>query len=166
MLLADASDERWHSLAHALRGHVPHASAYAYGGRHVGTCDVALAYQLREHSFRPSKRSNRAYAQPARTMPNIDYKHPGLGSSRNRRSNPLLQRGEGKRSAKRKTTRAEIYASYTSHPLRLAPVFLATSATILPATASISASVKVLSRGCKVTPIATDFLPSGMPLPS
>ncbi len=52
------------------------------------------------------------------------------------------------------------------YPLRLAPVFFATSATILPAAASISASVRVFSRGCKVTEMATDFMPSGMPLPS
>ena len=40
------------------------------------------------------------------------------------------------------------------------PVRLPTSATILAASASISASVMVLSRGCKVTAMAIDFLPS------
>ncbi len=46
------------------------------------------------------------------------------------------------------------------------PVRLPTSATILAASASISASVMVLSRGCKVTAIAIDFLPGSMPWPS
>ena len=49
---------------------------------------------------------------------------------------------------------------------KLPPVFLVTSATILAATASISWSVRVFSRGWIVTAIATDFLPSSMPLPS
>jgi hypothetical protein len=52
------------------------------------------------------------------------------------------------------------------HPLRLAPVSFVTSAMILPAARSISDSVRVFPRGCKVTEIATDFLPSAMPLPS
>ena len=46
------------------------------------------------------------------------------------------------------------------------PVRFATSATILAASASISASVMVLSRGCKVTAIAIDFFPGSMPVPS
>ena len=57
-------------------------------------------------------------------------------------------------------------ASSCLHPRKVAPVFLVTSATTLPITASISVSVKVFSRGCKVTLTATDFLPSGMPVPS
>jgi hypothetical protein len=56
--------------------------------------------------------------------------------------------------------------SQTFYPRRLAPVFLVTSAMILLLTASISASVKVFSRGCKVTAMATDFFPSGIFLPS
>src|SRR5271166_2905497 len=51
------------------------------------------------------------------------------------------------------------------HPRRVAPVFLETSATILAIAASISASVRVRSRGRKVTLIATDFVPSGSPMP-
>src|SRR5580704_17120262 len=51
------------------------------------------------------------------------------------------------------------------HPRKVAPVFFETSATILATAASISASVNVRSRGCKVTVIATDFAPSGRPLP-
>ena len=47
----------------------------------------------------------------------------------------------------------------------VAPVFLPTSATILATAASISASVSVRSRGCRVTAIATDFEPSGTPAP-
>ena len=43
------------------------------------------------------------------------------------------------------------------------PVAFCTAATIFAATASISASVSVLSRGCSVTSIASDFLPSGTP---
>ena len=46
------------------------------------------------------------------------------------------------------------------------PSFASTSAMILAATASISASVSVLSRGCRVTARAIDFLPAGMPVPS
>ena len=52
------------------------------------------------------------------------------------------------------------------HALNTPPVRLPTSATILAATASISWSVMVFSRGCKVTAIAIDFLPGSMPLPS
>jgi len=50
--------------------------------------------------------------------------------------------------------------------LRLAPVFLVTSAMILPASAlEISASVQgFVSRGCKVTDIATDFYAFRYPL--
>ncbi|KAF0127808.1 MAG: hypothetical protein FD152_2489 [Xanthobacteraceae bacterium] len=52
------------------------------------------------------------------------------------------------------------------YALSVPPVFLVTSATIFAATASISASVNVLSFGCSVTAIATDFFASSMPLPS
>ena len=52
-----------------------------------------------------------------------------------------------------------------SHPRSVAPVFFETSATILAIAASISASVSVRSRGCRVTLIAIDFAPSGRPLP-
>ena len=52
-----------------------------------------------------------------------------------------------------------------NYPLNDPPVFFVTSATILPATCSISTSVKVFSRGCKVTATPTDFLPCGMPAP-
>src|SRR5579883_763806 len=52
------------------------------------------------------------------------------------------------------------------HPRSVPPVFLTTSATSLAATASISSSVMVFSRGCMVTAIAIDFLASSMPLPS
>src|SRR5262245_5509377 len=51
-------------------------------------------------------------------------------------------------------------------PRSAPPVRLPTSATILAATASISGSVIVLSRGCKVTAMAIDFLSGSMPLPS
>ena len=51
------------------------------------------------------------------------------------------------------------------YALSVAPVRLVTSATIRPTAASISASVSVRSRGCRVTVIATDFAPSGRPLP-
>src|SRR3981189_111726 len=53
-----------------------------------------------------------------------------------------------------------------AHPRNVPPVFLLTSATIFAATASISWSVRVFSRGCSVTAMAIDFLPSPMPLPS
>ncbi len=46
------------------------------------------------------------------------------------------------------------------YPLSVAPVFFATCSTIFAETASISASVSVLSVGCSVTAMATDFLPS------
>ena len=47
-----------------------------------------------------------------------------------------------------------------------APVFFATSPTILAETASISTSVSVFSVGCRVTAMATDFLSGSMPVPS
>ncbi len=53
-----------------------------------------------------------------------------------------------------------------THPRSIPPVFLVTSATIFAATASISSSVMVFSRGWIVTAIASDFLPGSMPLPS
>ena len=52
------------------------------------------------------------------------------------------------------------------HARNTPPVRLPTSATILAATASISWSVIVLSRGCSLTAMAIDFLPGSMPLPS
>ncbi len=54
----------------------------------------------------------------------------------------------------------------SSHARKTAPVRLPTSATILPASASISWSVIVFSRGCSVTDMAIDFLPGSMPAPS
>ena len=52
------------------------------------------------------------------------------------------------------------------HPLSVAPHFFSASDTIFWATASISESVSVFSRGCSVTARPIDFLPSGTPLPS
>jgi hypothetical protein len=49
------------------------------------------------------------------------------------------------------------------YPRKAAPVFFPTSATIFATTASISASVRVRSRGCNVTAMATDLWPSGTP---
>ncbi len=57
-------------------------------------------------------------------------------------------------------------ASKILHPLSVAPVLFWTSAMILAAIASISASVRVLSRGWRVTAIAIDFLPGGISPPS
>ena len=51
-------------------------------------------------------------------------------------------------------------------PASVPPVFFVTSATIFAATASISWSVSVFSRGWIVTAIAIDFLSGSMPLPS
>lgn len=48
----------------------------------------------------------------------------------------------------------------------VAPVFLAASATIFAATASISTSVRVFSRGWSVTATPRDFMPVGTPAPS
>ena len=53
-----------------------------------------------------------------------------------------------------------------AHPRNVPPVFFVTSATIFAATASISWSVSVFSRGWIVTAMPIDFLPSSMPLPS
>lgn len=47
------------------------------------------------------------------------------------------------------------------YPRSVAPVALATAATTFCATASISASVSVFSRGCSVTSMARLTLPSG-----
>ena len=54
----------------------------------------------------------------------------------------------------------------TDQPRSTPPVRFDTSATIFLPVASISSSVIVFSRGCKVTAIAIDFLPGSMPLPS
>ena len=56
--------------------------------------------------------------------------------------------------------------SDSNHVRKVPPVRLATSATIFAATASISWSVMVFSRGCSVTAIAIDFLSAAMPSPS
>src|SRR5262249_30876163 len=53
-----------------------------------------------------------------------------------------------------------------AHPRNVPPVFFVTSATIFAATASISWSVIVFSRGWIVTAMASDFLSGSMPLPS
>jgi len=50
--------------------------------------------------------------------------------------------------------------------LRLPPVAFVTAAMIFCEIASISASVSVRSRGCSRTAMASDFFPSGTPLPS
>ncbi len=52
------------------------------------------------------------------------------------------------------------------YPRSTPPVALFTWATIFLATASISASVMVFLVGCRVTAMASDFLPSAMPLPA
>ena len=49
---------------------------------------------------------------------------------------------------------------------KVPPVALLTAATILAPTASISASVRVRSTGCRVTEMAMDFLPSPSALPA
>ena len=49
---------------------------------------------------------------------------------------------------------------HPGQPRSTAPVALETAATMRSPTASISASVRVASRGCRVTQSATDFLPS------
>ena len=68
-------------------------------------------------------------------------------------------------------TAAKVESSAGMRPARLIPAACrrsscVTSATIFAATASISSSVMVFSRGCIVTAIASDFLPGSMPLPS
>ena len=55
---------------------------------------------------------------------------------------------------------------HARYPRSTPPVRLPTSATIFAAIASISSSVIVFSRGCKVTAIAIDFLPGSMFAPS
>jgi hypothetical protein len=104
-------------------------------------------------------------ARPGQITQGTDCRRPRPEFFRNRLSSTeqLLNKREPQSMQTRKQRLKWIAKLY---PLRLAPVFFVTSATILPAAASISASVRVLSRGCKVTDMATDFLPSGMPLPS
>ena len=53
-----------------------------------------------------------------------------------------------------------------AYPRSMPPVAFSTAATRRFEKASISASVSVASCGCSVTAIASDFLPSGRPLPS
>ena len=57
-------------------------------------------------------------------------------------------------------------STFRHHARNVPPVFFVTSATIFAATASISWSVSVFSRGWIVTAMATDFLSASMPLPS
>ena len=76
----------------------------------------------------------------------------GVGASRRRQS------GEAKRDR----------CGARGHRLqlrRLAPVLFDTSATIFDIAASISASVRVRSRGCRISWMAIDFAPSGRPSP-
>ena len=83
---------------------------------------------------------------------------------RPRRNIPTARRTSCARSARAAFARqagAVLAAQARSTP----PVRLPTSATILAASASISASVMVLSRGCSVTAMAIDFLPGSMPWP-
>src|SRR5690606_16560342 len=54
----------------------------------------------------------------------------------------------------------------TGQPRSVPPLRLPISATIFAASASISSSVIVLSRGWMVTAMAMDFLSGSMPLPS
>ena len=91
----------------------------------------------------------------------------GIGRARRRRGGARCSAATARRmgSVRRGIGQAtrmsrQLYARNTP------PVRLPTSATILPATASISSSVSVFSRGCNVTAIAIDFLPGSMPLPS
>ena len=57
-------------------------------------------------------------------------------------------------------------STFRHHARNVPPVFFVTSATIFAATASISWSVSVFSRGWIVTAMAIDFLSASMPLPS
>ena len=86
---------------------------------------------------------------------------PQPGRPRPRAPARPAARNRGNAKPVRALSRAE-----TSYARSTPPVRLPTSATILAASASISASVMVLSRGCSVTAIAIDFLPGSMPLPS
>src|SRR5690606_23745303 len=56
-------------------------------------------------------------------------------------------------------TASQLHGLTSSYPRISPPVTRLTSATIFLATASISGSVRVCSRGCSVTSMATDFLP-------
>jgi hypothetical protein len=51
------------------------------------------------------------------------------------------------------------------YPRSFAPTAFSTAATMRAESASISASVRVFSRGWTVTSTATDFMPSGTPWP-
>ena len=106
----------------------------------------------------PSRSADGAAQQPrlpgrrGRARDAVGHRRRRLGIGRARR-----RRGGA---AARRQARVNPYARNTP------PVRLPTSATILPATASISSSVSVLSRGWSVTAMAIDFLPGSMPLPS
>jgi len=98
------------------------------------------AHAGRDRRYTPSVRDigrMRDRLRPARTEPRRERQAKG----RSRRGRPWLQ------------------------PRNAAPVFRDTSDTILATAASISASVSVRSRGCRVTWMATDFAPSGRPSP-
>jgi hypothetical protein len=62
--------------------------------------------------------------------------------------------------------RPRAFALKLRYPRSLAPVAFSAAATMRPASASISTSVRVASRGWMVTSTATDLAPSGTPLPS
>jgi len=77
----------------------------------------------------------------------------------------LCSRAGGEKRGGCKGDREERGAVHEGQPRSVAPVFFATSATIFAIAASISASLSVRSRGWSVTLMATDFEPSGRPVP-
>src|SRR5262249_7345491 len=73
---------------------------------------------------------------------------------------------ENRRDEKSADPRQRRFGEARHHARKVPPWRLATSATTFAASASISCSVMVLSRGWIVTAMATDFLPASMPWPS
>ena len=106
----------------------------------------------------------------ARDLVGHGRRRVGIGRSRRGRRAQAPERAEADcrtgTDARRRKQRNGQQAVVESYPRSAPPVRFDTSATIFLATASISSSVMVFSRGCSVTAMATDFLSGSMPLPS
>ena len=130
---------------------------FSHGGTKLTTCRCSSP---RQHH----RQSRGGRARQVRMRQDRDCRRRPPGFSRTRRCCAGLLLTGPPRPARPRIRGSRLFSKL--HPLRLAPVFFVTSAMILPAARSISDSVRVFPRGCRVTEIATDFLPSAMPLPS
>jgi hypothetical protein len=120
-------------------------------------CNIARARRI---GFGPDE--ERACTGRCSALLSMFRRRPDVTVSRGRRSNLLTATTTRQRAIPTGDCR-ELFTRWHDHPRISAPVRLLTSATILPATASMSAPVIVFSRGCRVTDMAIDFLSGAMP---